>query len=258
MASLILNHSIDVWLSDPVIRHFVTVTRGNIRFSPPLADQEAVEANESAIVVLLQTEVTRVLRETFGHYWRLGDDGSERVVWSSAPEEQAYVSGLLYTAFPDVDRFCTELDLSQMVGKQPFKRISLQPMFDKAWKRFVVEKRRPGFSGGICSYRSMREKGGHTEECRCAVGWSLPNIPAILERQVGLPSLVEAYPFLFEKDLVYLEHKSKVLHDIQYRLHDKCVSKADGEWYSDVDLSKVYREFAEEFGLKVPEADACS
>ena len=258
MASLILNHSIDVWLSDPVIRHFVTVIMENIRFSSPLADQEAVKANESAIVVLLQTEVTRVLSETFGRYWRIGDNGSERVVWSSSPEEQAYVAGLLYTAFPDVDRFCTELDRSQMVGKQPFKRISLQSMFDKAWQKFVVERCRPGFLNGVCSYWSMREKGGHTEECRCAVGWSLPNIPAILATQIGLPLVVEEYPFLFEKDLVYLEHKYRVLHDTQHRLHDKWVDRDTGEWYSDVDLSKVYRDLAEEFELKVPEADACS
>jgi hypothetical protein len=183
MASLILNHSIDVWLSDPVIRHFVTAIMENSRFLSPLADQDAVEANESAVVVLRQTEVTRVLRETFGHYWRLGDNGSERVVWSSSPEEQAYVSGLLYTAFPDVDRFCTELDRSQMV---------------------------------------------------------------------------EAYPFLFEKDLVYLENKSRVLYAIQYRLHDKWVDRHTGEWYLDIDLPRVYRDFAEEFGLKVPEAAACS
>jgi len=258
MASLILNHSIDVWLSDPVIRSFVTVTMRNLHFSPPLVDQDAVKANESAVVVLLQTKVTRVLSETFKEYWRLGDDESERVVWSSLPEEQAYVSGLFYTAFPDVDRFCTELRRSQMVGTHPFKRISLQSLFDKAWQRFVVENRRPGCADGGCRYQTLRKQGVQTEECRCAVGWSLPNIPEMLESRSGFAQMVETDPFWFEKDLVYLENKSVVLAGIQQRLHDKWVNKRDGEWYSDVDLPKVYRDFAAEFNLKIPEEVACS
>lgn len=246
-----LNLNIAAWLCDDFVRDTVfrvlrRVLPGNLEMKDFQIYNPELTLQVQAAVVLLQLES----QENLGSYYDpMYFDSSQKPYAPSFDLGAQIPAALFYRSLPNRTDFCRRLEATNMVGDVPFKRLTFQSIFDKAWQKFIVEKCKPAVVDTTCLYYNP------DNDCRCAIGWSLPDIPRILDSRCNFSELVEDCPFIFDAEIIkqaktdfaYLDRFQESLHD-NYALQN-------GEWtYSDVRLEERYRQVAADYNLTVPGA----
>lgn len=243
-----LNLNVAAWLCDDFVRDIVFwALRGVLPGSLEMSDFYTINRDRAeqvqAAVILLQLESQKNLGDLYDPMYF--DDMQKPYAHSFAVAPQISTA-LFYRSLPTLDDFRRQLKVTKMVGDVPFKRITLQSIFDKAWQKFIVEKCKPSMNDHTCLYRNPNNG------CRCAIGWSLPNISQILDRCCKFSALVEAYPFIFDAEIVkHAESGRTRLDCFQESLHDN-YALPNGEWYADICLEERYRQVAANYNLTVP------
>lgn len=128
------------------------------------------------------------------------------------------------------------------------KKITLQDIFDKAWKKFVVECGGPSTNNGTtCMYRTTVDN----EVRYCAVGLALSDEQINqIKGNPDFPALCEYYPQWFDIDRQSLN--SYRLSRFQIRLHDGLIDLLGKPEYIE-DIRDEYLLVAKDYNLKVPE-----
>lgn len=119
--------------------------------------------------------------------------------------------------------------------------ISAQMVFDAGWKAFIVGDAPPSMNDvGKCAYLNNRGD-------KCIVGLCIPDNHPVQSSNLSVYALSFDYPELFShEDILLLETMQEVLHDN--------LTSKDGGWiHSKEDRKIIYRQFAEEYGLSIPE-----
>lgn len=245
-----LSYSIETWKSHPVIYDYLSDVSNRLMGK---FNFDTVDAQREAMIIFLQLTIAERIRAVVrGNVVFASEKADEpRLFYNGFQSNQVFAEYRFYQAIPDANEFARELIVSEIVGKNPLKRLSLQSIFNKAWQKFVVEKNPPARDPytGNCAY-------GTEDGRRCAVGWSFPNVDFLLRAKDGFQAVIQTHPFLFDVDLVY-NTKLSDLNGFQASLHDNlCTESEDGEpseWKEGIDLEQHYREIAKSFrGLSVP------
>lgn len=134
-----------------------------------------------------------------------------------------------------------------------FKPLSLQNLFDNAWKAFIIGDAKPAFDKVLNYY------GDEDTVCRyldgdgnkCAIGVSLPDGHPSQNYTKGFGILTEDYPELFDD---YVKSLSMIQRNIfQQDLHDFLFDIDTLEFPPKEEMKKAYIKVAEKFGLTIPE-----
>lgn len=128
-----------------------------------------------------------------------------------------------------------------------FQPITLQRVFDAAWKKFIVEKGEPAYeisprSSG-CAYLTPDGR-------KCAIGLLIPDGHPAQRARVWVSSLYEIHPELFPS-----ERFDDRLRSAQMALHDSHTGFSLGRvtWDSSLeDRRTIYLAFAKQHQLTVP------
>lgn len=115
----------------------------------------------------------------------------------------------------------------------------LQPVFNKIWQEFVVEKRPQAMINMRCIYRSQ---GNKNSTLRCAIGVCIPDdmYDPKIDTYGAINIVAESMPAWYES--VFNGINTKDLRELQ-RLHDKDF------WQFEIRM----RVFAEEHDLTIPD-----
>jgi len=128
------------------------------------------------------------------------------------------------------------------------KKITLQDIFDKAWRKFVVECGKPATSDGdTCLYKVTVD--GEVRNCAVGLALSEEQISKIIGNP-DFPALCEYYPQWFDIDRQSLN--SYRLSRFQIRLHDGLIDLLGNPEYIE-DIRYEYLLVAKDYNLKVPE-----
>ncbi len=145
--------------------------------------------------------------------------------------------------------------------------LTLQGIFNKAYKHFVYNNGKPAYNAADKNCAYIDQNGN-----RCAIGVALnkKQLAAIaaLKAKIGhLPvacTLVDKFPEWFTKTALSRKYDDKsinlpmpfadVLNIMQQDLHDGLIDRATGvvRWKTGVNMKKCYDDFAERFGLRIP------
>lgn len=115
----------------------------------------------------------------------------------------------------------------------------LQPVFNKVWQEFVVEKRARAVIGISCVYRGDRIADSNT---RCALGVCIPDdmYDSRIEHHGSIRNVQKCMPEWFESVFNGIDPEDlrglQVIHDEQF-----------------IAFESKMREFAEAHGLTIPE-----
>lgn len=134
-----------------------------------------------------------------------------------------------------------------------FKPLSLQDLFDNAWKAFIIGDAKPAFDKVLNRY------GDEETTCRyldgdgnkCAIGVSLPDGHSSQDYNKGFGALVNDYPELFDDSVKSLSVVR--LSIFQQDLHDMLFNPNTLEFPPKEEMKKAYIKVAEKFGLTIPE-----
>lgn len=122
-------------------------------------------------------------------------------------------------------------------------KITLQQIFDLAWKEFIENGGPPSTDGINCLYLSPD---GH----KCAVGLAIPDGHPAQKSKLSFDGLVNDYPELFDESIINM--CSTNLYMFQQALHDAYVQ--DGKWECGLEYRRRhYIELAGKYLLKVPQ-----
>lgn len=131
-----------------------------------------------------------------------------------------------------------------------YPKITLQMIFDLAWKEFIVNEANPCVDKlGLCAYDNR--KGG-----RCAIGLAIPPDHPALYNRSSFAGLVKKFPGIWGIDVLNLD--PKVQDRFQLALHDIYVPR-DSEnpckvkWSAPLATRKMaYENVARALGLTIP------
>lgn len=134
-----------------------------------------------------------------------------------------------------------------------FKPLSLQDLFDNAWKAFIIGDAKPAFDKVLNRY------GDEETTCRyldgdgnkCAIGVSLPDGHSSQDYNKGFGALVNDYPELFDDSVKSLSVVR--LSIFQQDLHDMLFNPNTLEFPPKEEMKKAYIKVAEKFCLTIPE-----
>ena len=122
--------------------------------------------------------------------------------------------------------------------------ITLQDLFDAAWRAFIVEDKPPAVTRIGCHYLTP-------DGSKCAVGLVLPEGHPAQRRTERFSVLVRTYPKLWADDVRSMP--DVVLNQLQRALHDDLAHTGRPEWASGrATREAVYRDIAAEYRLTVP------
>lgn len=135
-----------------------------------------------------------------------------------------------------------------------FKPLSLQDLFDNAWRVFIIGDAKPAFNKVVNEYYGNEET-----VCRylddngnkCAIGVSLPDGHPSQNYTKGFGLLVNNYPELFDDSVKSLSVIR--LSIFQQDLHDVLFDLNTLEFPPKEEMKKAYIKVAEKFGLTIPE-----
>ena len=126
---------------------------------------------------------------------------------------------------------------------------SLQKIFNKAWKHFIVGNGKPAigsFAGNTCNKCMYLTPEGN----KCAIGLCIPNKHKSQHFDGPFEDLILKFPKLFP-DLV--DYDSNQLHDFQRDLHDQLIYQDIKKWkYSKKERKKRYIKVATKYNLTIP------
>lgn len=124
------------------------------------------------------------------------------------------------------------------------KKITLQDIFDKAWKKFVVECGEPSTNNGVtCMYRTTVDN----EVRNCAVGLALS------DEQINQIKGNPTFSALYDCQPDWFDINTKLsLDTFQNRLHDDLIRFLGKPRYIE-DIRNQYLLVAKDYNLKVPE-----
>lgn len=126
------------------------------------------------------------------------------------------------------------------------KKITLQDIFDKAWRKFVVECGKPATSDGdTCLYKVTVDG----EVRNCAVGLALSEEQ--ISKIIGNPSFSTLY-FIHPEWFDISDYNKFELVSFQVRLHDSLI-KFLGKPEEIDTIKDAYISVAKDYYLKVPE-----
>lgn len=130
-------------------------------------------------------------------------------------------------------------------------KITLQHIFNLAWKEFIVNEGKPSTRGQTDTCMYLNDEGR-----KCAVGLALPDGHPAHKSKYSFPNLVINYPELFDKSIIELDMGGSIemrsLKYFQYDLHDRLID-GDGNWkYSLDERKEKYINVAKTYGLVVP------
>lgn len=134
-----------------------------------------------------------------------------------------------------------------------FKPLSLQELFDNAWKAFIIGDAKPAIKKIINQYGDEEVRCCYLDDNgnKCAIGVSLPDGHPSQSYISGFGLLTKHYPELFDISVKSLSMIQRSL--FQQDLHDLLFNIDTLEFPPKEEMKQIYIKVAERFNLTIPE-----